>query len=90
MKEGGNLLIYPEGCSHDQPDIIPFKNGIAVMAIKTATLYNVPVQFAPCGLNYWRSHKLRSRLVVEYGKPFGIDEKVANDYKEGKKEEAVE
>jgi len=32
---GGAIAMFPEGGSHDQPDLLPFKAGIALMTFST-------------------------------------------------------
>ena len=49
IKEGGCLAIFPEGCSHDQPEPIPFKSGAAIIALKAAQMYDSKVWFVPVG-----------------------------------------
>jgi glycerol-3-phosphate O-acyltransferase / dihydroxyacetone phosphate acyltransferase len=56
LGNGGAVGIFPEGGSHDQTDILPFKAGVAFMALGTAVAHNMPVTIIPCGLKYFKSH----------------------------------
>jgi glycerol-3-phosphate O-acyltransferase / dihydroxyacetone phosphate acyltransferase len=35
LSEGGSIAMFPEGGSHDQTDLLPFKAGIAIMTFDT-------------------------------------------------------
>jgi glycerol-3-phosphate O-acyltransferase/dihydroxyacetone phosphate acyltransferase len=35
LGQGGTIAIFPEGGSHDQTDLLPFKAGIALMTFGT-------------------------------------------------------
>lgn len=42
---------------------------------------NVPI--VPVGLNYFRGHRFRGRVTVEYGKPIYLDPSTLPDYLAG-------
>lgn len=33
LKEGGIIGIFPEGGSHDRPDLLPLKAGVSIIAL---------------------------------------------------------
>ena len=35
LGDGGAIAMFPEGGSHDQTDLLPFKAGIAIMTFDT-------------------------------------------------------
>ena len=37
------------------------------MALGAMALSGIRVNIVPCGLNYYKGHKFRTRVVVEYG-----------------------
>lgn len=79
--------IFPEGGSHDRPQLLPLKPGVAIMALGAVTeAPENPVKVIPCGLNYFHAHKFRSRAVLEFGTPIVVDEKDALHYKENPRE----
>lgn len=83
LKSGKCIGIAPEGGSHDRPDLLEFKPGVALMALGAVAKYaDINVTIVPCGLNYFHPHKFRSRAVVEYGTPIVINQKHAAEYKE--------
>jgi glycerol-3-phosphate O-acyltransferase/dihydroxyacetone phosphate acyltransferase len=82
LHSGKCIGIAPEGGSHDRPELIEFKPGVALMALGTVAKYSdTTVTIVPCGLNYFHPHKFRSRAVVEYGNPIIIDQERAAEYK---------
>lgn len=75
------LGIFPEGGSHDRPDMLPLKAGVAIMAL--GAMSNDPkcnVKIVPCGMNYFNAHKFRSRAVVEFGHPIEISRELVAKY----------
>ena len=81
--------MFPEGGSHDQSDLIPFKAGIALMTFSTiVNTGQVPV-IIPSGLKYFNRHKFRSKVVVEYGRPYKVSKSLVEMYKSGEKRKAV-
>ena len=86
LAKGSCLGIFPEGGSHDNSDLLPLKVGIAAIAFGVLEKYNTNVQIVPVGLNYFRGHKFRGRVVVEFGKPIQIDKNLAQLYKVSKRD----
>ena len=78
LGDGGALGIFPEGGSHDQTDILPFKAGIAFMSLQTTLNHKVPVTIIPCGLKYFNSHKFRSKVILEFGRPYQATQDMLN------------
>nr|KAJ3409529.1 hypothetical protein HK105_003068 [Polyrhizophydium stewartii] len=90
--EGGAVGIFPEGGSHDRPEMLPLKAGVAIMALEAIAKHpGLPVKIIPCGLNYFHADKFRSRAVVEYGDPIEIPSELVQDYLNGgpSKREAI-
>lgn len=84
---GKSIGIFPEGGSHDRPDLLPLKPGVAIMALgsiasllKEGHFEIEPVNIVPVGLNYFHPHKFRSRVVVEFGKPIVVDKSMGEQY----------
>ena len=48
--------------------------------------YSVNVPIVPVGLNYYRGHRFRGRVVVEFGAPLRIDKELYQTYRKSKKE----
>lgn len=70
---GGCIGIFPEGGSHDRPNLLPLKAGVSIMAL--GALARDPtcgLSIIPCGMNYFHPNKFRSRAVVEFGNPVQV------------------
>lgn len=81
LSRGECLGIFPEGGSHDRPDMLPLKAGVAIMAL--GAISNDPecnVKIVPCGMNYFNAHKFRSRAVIEFGHPIEIPRDLVKKY----------
>lgn len=95
LNDGKVLGIFPEGGSHDRPDLLPLKPGVAIMALGAiASKLNegvspediTPVNIIPVGLNYFHPHKFRSRVVIDFGKPIVVDPTMARAYNENSRD----
>ena len=86
LAQGSCLGIFPEGGSHDNTDLLPLKVGVAAIAFGVLEKYDVSVPIIPVGLNYFRGHRFRGRVVVEFGQPIYLDKKLIQLYRESKRE----
>ena len=56
--------IFPEGGSHDRPSLLPFRAGVAIMALSSLAKHpSIPLRLVPVGINYFSGHRFRSRVV---------------------------
>ena len=67
------VLIFPEGISHDRPELAPLKTGAARMALDAHEQGLRGVTILPLGLVYERKELPRSRVLVRLGEPLDID-----------------
>lgn len=86
LAKGQCLGIFPEGGSHDNTHLLPLKAGIAAIAFGTMEKYSINVPIVPVGLNYYRGHRFRGRVVVEFGAPKAIDKEMYSTFKSNKRE----
>ena len=87
---GGCIGIFPEGGSHDRTELLPFKPGLAIMAL--GALAEDPkcgVRIVPVGMNYFHPHKFRSRAVIEFGRPIEVPPQLVEQYRRGERREAT-
>jgi glycerol-3-phosphate O-acyltransferase / dihydroxyacetone phosphate acyltransferase len=90
LKAGGCIGIFPEGGSHDRPDLLPLKAGVAIMALGAlAADPDCGLKIIPCGMNYFHAHKFRSRAVIEFGNPIEVHPDQIEAYKKGDRRNAV-
>lgn len=85
LKRGNCIGIFPEGGSHDRTDLLPLKAGVAIMALGVKDKYNINAHVVPVGLNYFRGHRFRGRVTVEFGTPITVDDKLMATYTEDKR-----
>lgn len=64
---------------------MPLKAGVAAIALGVLEQFDVSVPIVPVGLNYFRGHRFRGRVVVEFGQPIHIRKEVVSIYKESKR-----
>jgi 1-acyl-sn-glycerol-3-phosphate acyltransferase len=74
LRQGGAVLIFPEGKSHDEPSLAPLKTGAARMALHAASAGDVPgLSIVPIGLTFERKDAPRTRVLVQVGEPILMD-----------------
>jgi glycerol-3-phosphate O-acyltransferase / dihydroxyacetone phosphate acyltransferase len=90
LEDGGCIGIFPEGGSHDRPDLLPLKAGVAIMALGAlAANPDCGLKIIPFGMNYFHAHKFRSRAVIEFGHPIEVHPDQIEAYKKGDRRNAV-
>ena len=60
--------------------------GIAAIAFGAMEKYAVNVPIVPVGLTYYRGHRFRGRVVVEFGAPLRIDKDMYQTYRNSKRD----
>ncbi|KZZ93651.1 glycerol-3-phosphate O-acyltransferase [Ascosphaera apis ARSEF 7405] len=90
LENNGCVGIFPEGGSHDRPNLLPLKAGVALMALGAlAKNPDCGVKIIPVGMNYFHAHKFRSRAVIEFGSPVEVPPELVEKYKNNQRREAV-
>ncbi len=74
LQQGGALCIFPEGVSHSDPALRPFRTGAARIALDYLHLDGNPgrLQIVPVGLLYTEKDQFRSAVWLRYGEPLDI------------------
>jgi len=75
LADGGAIAIFPEGTSHNDPQLRPFKTGAARIALGAAAALGVgtrPIRIVPAGLYYRAKQTFRSAALLHYGEPFDV------------------
>ncbi|SLN62417.1 2-acyl-glycerophospho-ethanolamine acyltransferase [Falsiruegeria litorea R37] len=73
LAQGDSLSVFPEGLSHNQPHLLPFKSGAARMALEAESQgEDLGVQVLPVGLTFDEKNKFRSRVLIQVGEPMDI------------------
>jgi glycerol-3-phosphate O-acyltransferase/dihydroxyacetone phosphate acyltransferase len=73
LARGGAIGLFPEGTSHSDPKMRPFKSGAARMALGAASMNpGPPVRIVPGGLYYTAKVTFRSSAVLCFGEPITV------------------
>ena len=74
LAHGGAVALFPEGVSHNDPQLRPFKTGAARMALGATAMGppDRPVQIVPTGLYYTDKTTFRSSALVYFGTPISV------------------
>jgi glycerol-3-phosphate O-acyltransferase/dihydroxyacetone phosphate acyltransferase len=88
---GQPIGIFPEGGSHDRSELLPIKAGVSIMALGAmAKDPNCKISIIACGLKYFKPHKFRSQVIVEFSTPYRIPQDLVEKYKKNKRESCGE
>ena len=73
LAEGGCVVIFPEGVSHSDPAMRPFKTGAARIALDFLdSTPGAALTLVPAGLHYEAKERFRSAAGVVFGQPFDV------------------
>lgn len=76
LKNGGSIALFPEGVSHNAPDLKPLKTGAARIALGAVSVGKNPdslnLQIVPIGLFYTNKTMFRSDALLYFGEPFAV------------------
>lgn len=73
LAKGETLIIFPEGQSHDIPQLTELKTGAARMALETIQATGSEPAVIPVGLTFPEKGKFRSAALVQFGQPLNLD-----------------
>lgn len=69
LQRGGSIAIFPEGTTHDDPQLRELKTGAARIALGA----HLPsLQIVPTGIYYTAKHVFRSSALVLFGDPIAV------------------
>ncbi len=75
LRDGGVMSLFPEGISHDEPQLQPLKTGAARIALEAGERFaqdtpgGLDVRIIPMGLDFEEKTRFRSRALVRIGTP---------------------
>src|SRR5688572_9029255 len=74
LRSGDAVQIFPEGISHSEPGLAPFKTGAARIALgaEAASDWKLGLRIVPAGITYRRKTLFRGRALVYVGEPYTI------------------
>nr|MDQ3283921.1 1-acyl-sn-glycerol-3-phosphate acyltransferase [Acidobacteriota bacterium] len=69
LRRGGSIAIFPEGTTHDDPQLRALKTGAARIALGADV---AALQVVPTGIYYTAKHVFRSSALVIFGEPLRV------------------
>lgn len=67
---GGTIALFPEGQSHNEPQLQPLKTGVARIALEAEQKYEgLGIRIVPVGLIFDARTRFRSRALLQVGHP---------------------
>lgn len=71
LAEGGCIVVFPEGVSHSDPRMRPFRTGAARIALAYVDAHPTgpPLALVPAGLHFEAKERFRSAAGVLFGEP---------------------
>ena len=87
LERGEAIGIFPEGVTHDDPQLKTVKTGAARMALELEHRHagKLGLQIVPAGLNFSAKQRYRSDVFVNFGEPIRVADFLPG-YPERKKE----
>jgi glycerol-3-phosphate O-acyltransferase/dihydroxyacetone phosphate acyltransferase len=77
LEDSGNILIFPEGVTRNEPSIARVKTGAARIAIGARAQGVEGIRIVPLGIHYEDKAALRSRVFINVGVPIDLDRVIA-------------
>ncbi|MEM6637624.1 MAG: lysophospholipid acyltransferase family protein [Pseudomonadota bacterium] len=79
LTDGGALVIFPEGVSHNEPGLQPVKSGAARIALHSLKHLGEAgnLNIVPVGLVFDAKSRFRSRALIRIGKPINVTDHLA-------------
>jgi 1-acyl-sn-glycerol-3-phosphate acyltransferase len=87
LSQGNALAIFPEGTSHSDPKLKPFRSGAMRIAVSGAALANDVVEVVPVGLYYSTKHVFRSNALLLFGEPLHVSAAALDELRQDKQVE---
>jgi glycerol-3-phosphate O-acyltransferase/dihydroxyacetone phosphate acyltransferase len=91
LLQGAAICLFPEGQSHSDPSLRPFRWGAARIALEfTQTMVSSEaLKIIPVGLNFLQKDQFRSDVWIRFGEPIDVSQWVI-DYPQGGPTELTE
>lgn len=83
LAERGVVAIFPEGTTHDRPQLAPVRTGAARIALGAKAAGVEGLVILPVGLTFDDKIALRSRALARIGEPIDLDARIGDFVAEG-------
>jgi glycerol-3-phosphate O-acyltransferase / dihydroxyacetone phosphate acyltransferase len=80
LEAGGAIAIFPEGITHDDPQLKAVKSGAARMAVELEERHGLALglRIVPVGLTFSAKELYRSEALVNFGVPISVGQLIEN------------
>jgi len=72
LAAGGAVCLFPEGKSHDEPQLQPVRRGAARIFLRARERIGSPTAVIPVGIHFESKRTFRSRVLVVFGRPVDV------------------
>ncbi len=79
LRRGGAVLVFPEGRSHNEPEIAPLKTGLARVALRAREMGVTGIQIVPIGITFADKATPNTAVLAQIGEPVKVDEWTGDD-----------
>ena len=74
LANGAIVALFPEGISHDEPELQPLRTGAARIALQAEAAHGpLGVRFVPIGITFDDKYTFRSRALLVVGDPIELE-----------------
>ena len=87
LRDGDEIMIFPEGVTRDDPSIAPVKTGAARIAMGARSDGVTGIKLTAAGIHYENKAALRSRVSIHVGTPLDLDTEIGRIVKPGEPED---
>lgn len=79
LSRGGAVLVFPEGKSHNEPDIAPLKTGLARAALRARESGVGGIKIIPIGITFENKAEPGTEVLAHVGDPIEMDNWLDSD-----------
>lgn len=73
LRDGGAVLVFPEGKSHNDPEIAPLKTGLARAALRARDAGVTNISIVPIGVTFANKAEPGTAVLATVGEPIAMD-----------------
>ena len=74
LRRGGAILVFPEGKSHNEPEIATLKTGLARAALRARHDSISGIKIIPIGITFEDKATPGTRVIAQVGEPIAMDD----------------
>lgn len=79
MRRGGAVLLFPEGKSHNDPEVAPLKTGLARAALQARSAGVRDIRIIPIGITFENKAKPDTVVLAQVGQSISMDDWSGNN-----------